>query len=134
MEIVEGLAYHPEHFWVEVEEGGLCRVGLTDVGQAVIGEIVEVHLPFEGQDVKADEPCGSLEAEEDVFDIFAPISGTVTEVNEDLTDAPETINESPYTEGWLFAIQPSRPDQVDQLMSAEQYEDFVMSQLSEEDE
>lgn len=133
MEIVDGHGYHQEHFWAVADEDGLVTVGLTDIGQAIIGEITGLDLPGDGRLVRADEVCGSIESEDgEVFDVISPISGTVVEVNEDLTDAPEVINDDPYNDGWLFKVEPSHPEQVDELLSADDYEEFVLSQLDDD--
>jgi glycine cleavage system H protein len=108
-EVREGLYYHPEHFWAKVEDGKV-RVGASDYGQKALKEVVFVELPAEGDAVIQGEPYGTVESVKAVVDLVAPVSGTVTAVNDALTDNPEPINEDPYGEGWLVVVDPSNLD------------------------
>jgi glycine cleavage system H protein len=114
------LRYSEEHEWVKVE-GEKVRIGITDFAQSELGDIVFVELPEVGDEVKADEPFGSVESVKTVSELYAPISGKVVEVNEDLDDSPEFVNESPYEKAWMIVIEPSDVKEVDNLMTAEQY-------------
>src|SRR5919205_1588896 len=100
------LRYSEEHEWVKVE-GEKVRVGITDFAQHELGDIVFVELPEVGDEVKADEPFGSVESVKTVSELYAPISGKIVEINEELSDSPEFVNESPYDKAWMVVIEPS---------------------------
>ncbi|CAH0344685.1 glycine cleavage system protein GcvH [Bacillus sp. CECT 9360] len=116
--------YSEEHEWVKTE-GENVRVGITHFAQSELGDIVFVELPEVGAEVKADEPFGSVESVKTVSELYAPISGKVVEVNEDLNDNPEYVNESPYEKAWMIVIEPSDKSEIDNLMTAEQYEEMT---------
>jgi glycine cleavage system H protein len=118
------LRYSEEHEWVKVE-GEKVRIGITDFAQSELGDIVFVELPEVGDEVKADEPFGSVESVKTVSELYAPISGKVVEVNEDLDDSPEFVNESPFEKAWMIVIEPAAISEVENLMTAEQYEEMV---------
>ncbi|HZG69979.1 MAG TPA: glycine cleavage system protein GcvH [Chondromyces sp.] len=118
------LLYSEEHEWVK-KEGENVRIGITHFAQSELGDIVFVELPEVGDEVTADEPFGSVESVKTVSELYAPISGKVVEVNEDLSDSPEFVNESPYEKAWMIVVEPSEPSQLDGLMSAEQYEEMT---------
>jgi glycine cleavage system H protein len=118
------LRYSEEHEWVKVE-GDKVRVGITDFAQSELGDIVFVELPEVGAEVKANEPFGSVESVKTVSELYAPISGKVVEVNEELNDNPEFVNESPYEKAWMIVIEPAELSEVDNLMTAEQYEEMI---------
>lgn len=118
------LRYSEEHEWVKVE-GDKVRIGITDFAQSELGDIVFVELPEVGDDITADEPFGSVESVKTVSELYAPISGKVVEINEDLSDSPEFVNESPYEKAWMIVVEPSNIADVDDLMTAEAYEDMV---------
>ncbi|RFU67373.1 glycine cleavage system protein GcvH [Bacillus sp. V59.32b] len=118
------LRYSEEHEWVKTE-GENVRVGITHFAQSELGDIVFVELPEVGAEVKADEPFGSVESVKTVSELYAPISGKVIEVNEDLNDNPEYVNESPYEKAWMVVIEPSDKSEMDNLMTAEQYEEMT---------
>jgi len=118
-EVREELYYHKEHFWLRVENG-LVRIGATDFGQKSLREVVFLELPFEGDQVSQDEPCGMIESIKAVVDIISPVSGTVTEVNGTLADTPTLVNEEPYDDGWFVLITPSNlDDELNNLMNFE---------------
>ncbi|MCM3440006.1 glycine cleavage system protein GcvH [Metabacillus halosaccharovorans] len=114
------LRYSEEHEWVKVE-GEKVRIGITDFAQSELGDIVFVELPEVGDEIKADEPFGSVESVKTVSELYAPISGKIIEINEDLDDSPEFVNESPYEKAWMIVIEPSDIADVEKLMTAEQY-------------
>ncbi|MCR2823104.1 glycine cleavage system protein GcvH [Lederbergia panacisoli] len=114
------LRYSEEHEWVK-EEDGKIRIGITDFAQSELGDIVFVELPEVGDDVTADEPFGSVESVKTVSELYAPLSGKVVAVNEDLDDSPEFVNESPYEKAWMIVIEPSDLSEMDNLMSADDY-------------
>ncbi|MDQ0162041.1 glycine cleavage system protein GcvH [Aeribacillus alveayuensis] len=118
------LRYSEEHEWVKVE-GDKVRVGITDFAQSELGDIVFVELPEVGDEIVANEPFGSVESVKTVSELYAPISGKVVEVNEDLNDNPEYVNESPYEKAWMIVVEPNDIHEVDNLMTAEQYEEMV---------
>ncbi|MCG0049558.1 glycine cleavage system protein GcvH [Priestia aryabhattai] len=124
MSTPKDLRYSEEHEWVKTE-GDVFRVGITHFAQAELGDIVFVELPEVGATVEADEPFGSVESVKTVSELYAPISGEVVAVNDNLSDSPELVNESPYEEAWMITIKPSDASQVDKLMTAEQYEEMT---------
>ncbi|MFE8696650.1 glycine cleavage system protein GcvH [Cytobacillus sp. FJAT-53684] len=118
------LRYSEEHEWVKTE-GEQVRIGITDFAQSELGDIVFVELPEVGDSITADEPFGSVESVKTVSELYAPISGKVVAINEDLSDSPEFVNESPYEKAWMIVVEPSDAGEIDKLMSAEQYEEMV---------
>ena len=121
MNIPEDLRYTSDHEWIRVEEGGL-RVGITDYAQDALGDVVFVELPAVGSTVEIGGSMGEVESTKSVSDIFAPVSGTVLEVNEALDGTPGKLNEDPYGDGWLCLIEASDSAQVDALLDAAAYE------------
>ena len=124
MNIPKELRYSKEHEWVKVE-GDKVRIGITDFAQSELGDIVFVELPSEGDEITANEPFGSVESVKTVSELYAPLSGTVVEVNEDLDDSPEYVNESPYEKAWMIVVEPENMDDVEKLLTAEQYEELI---------
>lgn len=124
MSIPKDLRYSEEHEWVRVE-GNLVKIGITDFAQHELGDIVFVELPEVGDEIKADEPFGSVESVKTVSELYAPISGKVVEVNEELGDSPEFVNESPYENAWMIVIEASDLSEVEKLMTPEQYEEMI---------
>ncbi|MGH3509415.1 MAG: glycine cleavage system protein GcvH [Nocardioidaceae bacterium] len=116
----DDLKYTAEHEWVR--PGASVRVGITDYAQDALGDIVYVSLPTVGSTVEAGSAVGELESTKSVSDLYAPISGTVTAVNEGLDSGPELVNSDPYGDGWLFEIEPADPATVDALMDAQTYQ------------
>ncbi|MBS4208502.1 glycine cleavage system protein GcvH [Bacillus sp. FJAT-50079] len=121
MIIPKELRYSDEHEWVK-EEGETVRIGITEFAQSELGDIVYVELPEIGDEIKADEPFGSVESVKTVSELYAPLSGKVVAVNEELEDSPEFVNESPYEKAWMIVIEPSDESEKEKLMSAEEYE------------
>jgi glycine cleavage system H protein len=117
----EDLKYTAEHEWVKAGEGPV-RVGITDFAQDALGDIVYVQLPEVGSTVRAGDACGELESTKSVSDLFAPVNGTVTAVNEALADQPDLVNSDPYGEGWLLDIELEDIAEVEALMDAETYQ------------
>jgi glycine cleavage system H protein len=124
MEVPPGLKYSKEHEWVAAEES-VATIGITDHAQDQLGEIVYIELPSVGEKISKDDPFGVVESVKAVSDIYAPISGTVAEVNEGLRESPEVINEDPYGDGWLIKIRVSDSSELDDLMDNEEYEEMV---------
>lgn len=124
MSLPEELLYSDEHVWVK-KEGNLVRVGITDFAQDELGDIVFVELPEEGDELEADEPFGSVESVKTVSELYAPINGTVVEINEELEDNPEYVNESPYDQAWMLLIEPADEVELDDLMTDDEYARFT---------
>ncbi|GIN62120.1 glycine cleavage system H protein [Robertmurraya siralis] len=118
------LRYSKEHEWVKLE-GETARIGITDFAQSELGDIVFVELPEIGDEVVANEPFGSVESVKTVSELYAPISGKVVAINEDLNDSPEFVNESPYEKAWMIVIEPANASDVDALMSADEYASLI---------
>lgn len=118
------LRYHKEHEWVRVD-GDVAVIGISNFAQDQLGEVVYVDLPAEGDGVTADETFGEIESVKSVSELYSPVSGEIVSVNSALEDAPETVNEDPYGEGWMVKVRMSDAGELDALMSAEDYEAFV---------
>ncbi len=114
----DDLYYHKEHMWVKLE-GDIATVGLTDFSQKLAGEMSFIEMPEEGSEVTKDEVVGSYETGKWMGKIFAPLSGEIIEINEEVDDDPSLINEDPYGKGWIFKIKLSNPSEVDELMKGE---------------
>jgi glycine cleavage system H protein len=125
MNTPKDLKYSEEHEWVK-DEDGKYRIGITYFAQSELGDIVFVELPEVGDEVTADEPFGSVESVKTVSELYAPISGKVVEVNEELEDSPEFVNESPYEQAWMIVVEPSDVSELDALMSAEDYDKMTI--------
>lgn len=121
MNIPKELKYSREHEWVRVE-GNKATVGVTDFAQHQLGDVVFVELPAKGAVVTAGKGFSVVESVKAVSDVFAPLSGTVTAVNDVLTDVPETINSDPYGAGWIAVIEISNPGELDALLDSAGYE------------
>ncbi len=119
------LKYISSHEWIRVEDDGSVTIGITDHAQELLGDIVYVELPDIDSEVAVEDEMAVVESVKAASDIYAPISGTITEVNELLEDAPETINSSPYDDGWMFKMQPSEPSELDNLIDAETYQNEI---------
>ncbi len=117
----EELKYTDDHEWVRVENGK-AYVGVTHYAQEQLGDVVFVELPDIGEEFEMGDSFGVVESVKTVSDLFMPLSGKVVEINEDLEDSPEAVNEDPYGEGWIIAIELSDESQLDQLMDSEAYQ------------
>jgi len=126
----EELSYTKDHEWVRVK-GEQATVGITDHAQKELGDVVYVELPKIGDKFESAEPFGSVESVKAVSEIYMPLSGTVAEVNGALNDTPEKVNEDPYGEGWMVVLQLENPSQVDALLTAAEYEDYIKEEASE---
>ncbi|MFO7896211.1 MAG: glycine cleavage system protein GcvH [Candidatus Cloacimonadales bacterium] len=122
--VKDELLYTETHEWLKVE-GDEAYYGITDYAQHELGDIVYVELPDEDDDLEAGESFGSIEAVKAVEDLISPVSGTVIEINEDLEDAPETINKSAFEEGWIIKIKLADLSELENLLSAEQYKKII---------
>lgn len=128
--VVDGLKYTKKHEWAR-QEGKVAVVGLCDYAQDKLGEIVFVELPEVGATVEAGKSAAVVESVKAVADLYAPLSGTVTEVNEVLLDQPETINQDPYGEGWVFKLEIANEAELDNLMDKAAYEEFIIKEEEE---
>jgi glycine cleavage system H protein len=123
-EIPDDCKYLDSHEWVRVEDG-TARIGISDFAQDELGDIVFVELPGEGDDLSAGDSFGVVESIKAVSDIYSPISGTVTAVNDDLADAPELLNDDPYGDGWLIELELDDESELDNLLSPDEYEEQI---------
>jgi len=123
-EVREGLRYTRTHEWVRVE-GDVAVVGVTDFAQSELGDITYLELPEPGTVVKQGESMGVIESVKAASDIYAPVSGEVVEVNRSVVDSPELVNKSPYDEAWLAKIRLSAPEELERLMDATAYRQFL---------
>jgi glycine cleavage system H protein len=122
MNIPEQLRYSSEHEWAQgLDEGSRVRIGITDFAQDALGDVVYVDLPAVGTRVNAAESVGELESTKSVSEMYAPIGGVVSAINEALSDNPQLLNEDPYGEGWLIEIEPSDIAELERLLDADAY-------------
>ena len=121
LEYPEDLRYTPEHEWVRAGDGGVVRVGITSFAQNALGDVVYVSLPTVGDTLAAGDACGEVESTKSVSDLYAPLSGEVTEVNEALDASPELVNSDPYGEGWMYELRLDDTSQVDGLLDQAAY-------------
>src|SRR6516165_3802117 len=126
MNVPDELRYTPDHEWTRIE-GSQLRIGITDYAQDALGDVVFVQLPEPGTKVAAGDSFAEVESTKSVSDIYAPVSGTVVEINPDLTDAPQKLNEDPYGEGWLCVIAPDDLEAESALLDAEGYRKLIES-------
>lgn len=124
MKVLDDLRYTESHEWVKVD-GNIAFIGISDFAQHELGDIVHVELPEVNEKVIAGEPLGNLEAVKTVEDIISPITGKVIETNVDLFDAPELINSSPYDDAWLVKVEFSNIEEIEKLMTAEEYRKHI---------
>lgn len=117
----DDLKYAATHEWVREEEDGTVTVGISDHAQDLLGDIVFIELPEEGSTVSARDEMSVVESVKAASDIYAPVSGEIIAVNEDLTDSPEVVNTSPYEDGWICRIRPDDPNELAELMDAKAY-------------
>ena len=120
-EIPGDLKFLKSHEWIRVEGGGKATVGISDHAQGLLGDLVYVELPNVGDSVEAGNACAVVESVKAASDVYAPVSGKVLEVNAALVDKPETINEDAYGDGWLFVIEITDPDQLNELLGPDDY-------------
>ncbi|SDK01161.1 glycine cleavage system protein GcvH [Microbulbifer yueqingensis] len=120
-EIRNELKYLSSHEWARLEEDGTVTVGISDHAQDALGDVVYVETPEVGATLAAGDEAGVVESVKAASDIYAPVSGEVVEVNEALEDAPETVNSSPYDEGWFYRVKPSDTSELDKLLDADAY-------------
>ena len=124
-EIPGDLKFMKSHEWARVEDNGSVTVGISDHAQGLLGDLVYVELPSVGDEVQAGNACAVVESVKAASDVYAPISGKVTAVNSALADKPETINEDAYGEGWILVVQPDSLDEVNELLSPDDYAELI---------
>ena len=127
MEVLKDLRYTREHEWLRVE-GSRGVIGVTHFAQEQLGDVVFVEVPAVGTELTQENTFGVVESVKTVSDLYAPVSGKVAAANKDLEANPEQINQDPYGEGWIIEIELSNPGQIDDLLSAEEYEAFIKEQ------
>ena len=120
-DIPSELRFAETHEWAELLEDGVVRVGVSDHAQEQLGDLVFVELPEEGEEITRGEACAVVESVKAASDIYAPVSGEVVSVNENLADSPETVNSDPYGDGWLFTVKPADENEINELMDADAY-------------
>lgn len=118
------LKYTKEHEWIKID-GDIATCGITDFAQKLLTDIVFVELPEIGKKAEKSKPIAVVESVKSVSDVFAPLSGEVVEINSELENSPETINKDAFGKGWLFKIKISKKDEINDLMSAEEYDKFI---------
>jgi len=124
-EIPENLKYSRDHEWIRSEDDGSLLLGITDHAQEALGELVYVELPESGQILAQGDACAVVESVKAASDVYAPVSGEVSDVNAALADTPEMVNGSPYGDGWLIRLQPSNPAELSDLLDPEAYGQFL---------
>ncbi len=132
MVILEELRYSKDHVWARLDDDNRITIGITDYAQEELGELSGIDLPEEGDEVVKDEPFGSAESQIAVSDLFSPLNGEILEVNQELLDSPEIINEDPYQDGWIIRIDVSSTTEYYELLTAEEYEDYLKEIRGEE--
>ena len=121
MLIPEDLRYSSDHEWIRLEDGNRARVGITDYAQDALGDIVYVDLPEVGAEVTVGQSISEVESTKSVSDIYAPLNGTVVEINDDLNDEPEKLNNDPYGDGWIFVVEVADASALDELLDSAAY-------------
>ncbi len=124
MNIPDNLKYTKDHEWLKIE-GNEALIGITDFAQNELGDIVFIEVETEGETLDKEEAFGTIEAVKTVSDMFMPVSGEVIEFNSELEDKPELINQDPYGEGWIIKIKITNTDEIDDLLSAEEYKEII---------
>jgi glycine cleavage system H protein len=125
MEIPNNYYFTDEHEWARENDDGTISIGITDHAQDLLGDVVYIELPLDGDTVEQGADFGIIESVKTASDIYAPVSGTVVEINDELHDAPELVNESPHDEGWMIRVEPDDLSELENLMDASSYESFV---------
>ncbi len=126
--VPQELRYTKSHEWVRREEDGSVTVGITDHAQELLGDLVYVEAPEVGTTFSSGEDCAVVESVKAASDVYAPVSGEVTEANEALTDTPETVNSDPYGDGWIFKIKPADEGELDDLLDADAYAEQIAAE------
>jgi glycine cleavage system H protein len=127
-DIPNELRYTKSHEWVRVEDDGSVTVGVTDHAQDLMGDMVYIELPENGAELEGGKDCAVVESVKAASDVYAPVGGTVVDVNEALADTPEVVNKDPYGDGWLFRLQPTDKSELDALMDGDAYGELVAAE------
>ena len=125
MKVPEDRRYAPSHQWARQEPDGTVTVGITDYAQDQLGDIVFVELPASGESVKQMEKFGEIESVKAVSELYCPVTGEVLEANTALADNPQLVNDDPYGDGWMLRIRLSDPNEIEKLLSAQDYDEFI---------
>ncbi len=125
LEYPEDLRYTPEHEWVRSGQDGVVRIGITAFAQDALGDVVYVSLPTVGDELSAGDTCGEIESTKSVSDLYSPLAGEVTSVNDALDTTPELVNTDPYGDGWMFELKVSDPQAVEELLDDAAYEESL---------
>ncbi|MEE9252701.1 MAG: glycine cleavage system protein GcvH [Thermodesulfobacteriota bacterium] len=128
VDIPDACRFTNDHEWARVK-GDVIVIGITDYAQDALGEIVYIELPGVDKKVSKGDVLGAVESTKAVSDLFSPLGGEIVEVNEVLLESPEIINSDPYGEGWMFKIEPSEVEELEELMSAEEYSEYLESEM-----
>ena len=129
MQFPDDLKYTKDHEWVRIV-GDIATIGISDYAQEHLGDIVYLELPQEGEEINPGEPFGVVESVKAVSDLYGPIGGEVTEINDPITGSPETLNEDCYEEGWLIKIRVRDKNEVNKLMNHEEYQAYIKEEQS----
>lgn len=124
-EIPRDLKYSQTHEWIEVAHDGIGTIGITAHAQELLGDIVFIETPEVGTMISSEDICGVVESVKAASDLYAIVSGEVTEGNEDLAEVPESVNTGPYADGWIYRVKISDMAELDQLMSADEYAEYI---------
>lgn len=122
--VPNGLHYTKEHEWVSIEDN-IATIGITDFAQESLGDVTYIQLPKEGEQVSKNDPFGVVESVKAVSDLYSPVTGRVIEVNQPLLEAPELVNQDPYTDGWMLKVELKDLTDVDDLMEASSYKEYI---------
>lgn len=125
MNFPEDLRYTEEHEWIKLGDNNIATIGITEFAQGELGDIVYIEIESEGESFEANEVFGSIEAVKTVSDLFLPVAGKVIEVNPSLEDAPESVNNAPYEDGWLIKMEVNDPADVEKLLSVDAYKSLI---------
>lgn len=125
MNVPNELRYTRTHEWVRLEKSGVATIGITDFAQEQLGDLTYVELPGVGDNVEAQSEVAVIESVKAAADIYAPVAGTIAEVNKKLLEQPELINSDPFGEGWIYKLRPDDPSEIDMLLDADGYEDMI---------
>ncbi len=119
------LQYSRTHEWIELNENGTARIGITHHAQDLLGDIVFIELPEIGQKISAEDTCGVIESVKAASDLYSPLSGEIVETNSMLSDSPELVNQNPYHDGWIYIVKLSDKEELENLLSSTDYEKFA---------
>jgi len=126
--------YTKEHEWCLIEEGNKARIGITDYAQSELGDIVYVELPELNQEVEQNDTIANIESVKSVSPVYSPVSGKIVDINSELENSPELVNEYPYEDGWICVIEMRDPSEVEDLLTAEEYAEYLKELVEEEGE